>query len=182
VPAADTHTSGFDITGDWRHQFESAGLFKVSLSYIVADSGVANLQTNPVIPAPDPANTLLGAGSIDFLTRAQPSNKITGALNWSFGDFGLEFDVVRFGSFRVVPSTAPVNQDQQFGPKTVLNLLGDVRINGTLSLDGGIQNLTDTYNDRVSAAFQGGTGLQYPEGGGVGFEGRQYFLRVTARY
>ena len=178
--AANTKTTGLNMTADWKHEIDDWGLLNVSLGYNIADSGVTSLKTNPVIAAPDPANTLLGTGSIDFLTRAQPNNKLNAAVVWSTDRYTFTFDAVRFGSFRYVPSTAPVNQDQIFGAVAVFNLTADVRLTPTLTLSGGVQDLTDAYNDKVTAAKQGGTGLQYPEAGGVGFEGRQYFLRMTA--
>jgi iron complex outermembrane receptor protein len=135
-----------------------------------------------VIASQDPASILLNIGSIDFLTDAQPSTKMNAAAAWSIGRYELTLNVTRFGSFRYVPSTAPANKDQSFGAKAVADLTAGVHLTDALLLSGGVLNLTDTYNDRVSAAFQGGTGLQYPEAGGIGFEGRQYFLRITASF
>jgi iron complex outermembrane receptor protein len=180
--AADTRTDGFDLVAVWSQDLRSAGSIKLSAGYTVADSSIVSLRTNPVIAAPDPAHILLNTGSIDFLTEAQPSNKVNAALEWSVSRYELAVNVTRFGSFRYVPSTAPANKDQSFGPKAVTDLTAAVHLNEALMLSAGVLNLTDAYNDKVSPAFQGGTGLQYPESGGIGFEGRQYFLRVTASF
>ncbi len=180
--AANTKTSGVDLMGDWRHAFAGYGLLKLNLGYEIADQQITALRTNPVIAAPDPANILLNVGSIDFLTRAQPSNKLDGAVTWSFSRYDLSLDVTRFGSFRYVPSTAPANHDQQFGPAMVVNLTADAHLTPRLTLSGGVLNLTDAYSDKVSAAFQGGTGLQYPEAGGLDFMGRQYYARLTLSF
>lgn len=172
--AADTQTQGFDVTADYRRRL-SAGELRLGVGYNASDTDIESLRSNPVIPT----LPLLATASIDFLTKAQPRNKLNAYARWEAGRYEATVDLNRYGSFRFLP----VVSEQTFGPETTLDVTGSIRLTTNLTLAGGVLNATDTFADLVAerALTQGG-GLPYPEAGGLGFRGREYFVRLRADF
>ncbi|KRB44344.1 TonB-dependent siderophore receptor [Phenylobacterium sp. Root700] len=169
--AADTRTEGWEAAVNWSTPIATDGRLTLTLAYAAYDNDVKSLAVNPVLPA----LALLGPTSIGVLTDAQPRNKVTLNAGLDMGRWSLLADVVRFGKYR----SSPLGPTQVFGDEITLDLTASVEINKTLSLHAGVINATDEYPDEVVGSNDG---RPYTEAGGLGVDGREYFVRVSARF
>lgn len=169
--AADTVTEGWEAAVNWSTPIATDGRLTLTLAYAAYDNDVESLAVNPVLPA----LALLGPTSIGVLTDAQPRNKVTLNAGLDIGRWSLLADVVRFGKYR----SSPLGPTQVFGEEITLDLTASYEINKTLSLHAGVINATDEYPDEVVGSNDG---RPYTEAGGLGVDGREYFVRVSARF
>ena len=169
--AADTVTEGWEGAVNWSTPIATDGRLTLTLAYAAYDNDVESLAVNPVLPA----LALLGPTSIGVLTDAQPRNKVTLNAGLDIGRWSLLADVVRFGKYR----SSPLGPTQVFGEEITLDLTASYEINKTLSLHAGVINATDEYPDEVVGSNDG---RPYTEAGGLGVDGREYFVRVSARF
>jgi len=172
--AADTRTQGYELTGAWKHAFGNGARLDLIAGYMSIDTDLERLKVNPVLPT----LPLLGLASIDLLTAAQPDDKVTLNARLSTPRWEAAAQIVRFGSSRSVP----VLQEQTFSPVTTLDVTLGYRFTDAIQLVAGVLNATDAYPDKVleRGLTQGGS-LQYTETGGLGTEGREYFVRLGMR-
>ena len=126
-----------------------------------------------------PALALLGASTKDLLTTAQPEDKIVAAARVDAGGVGFTVDVTRFGQFKAISLV----QEQVFGAVTTVDLTADFTIGSRFIFGVGVLNAGNAYPDKIidRAISQGGS-LQYPEVGGLGTNGREYFARATVLF
>lgn len=173
--AVDTRTDGLGATADWHRTLRNSNRVSLTFGYDSYDTDITRLRPNAVLPN----LALLGRSSIDLLARAQPRDKLNLTGAWSNEVLGFTVDVVRYGEFSFVP----VTNEQTFGAEIVGNVTAEWRLADHYEISAGILNVTDNYADMVAerALTQGGS-LLYPEAGGMGFEGRQYFLRLSASF
>ncbi len=169
--AADTRTEGWEAAAHWSGAVGGDGRLDLTLAYGSYDSDVRRLKANPVLPT----LPLLGPQSIGVMTDAQPRNKLTlaGGLDW--GRWTLTADLIRYGKW----TAAPLGPSQTFGAKFTLDLSAAYDLTERLNLRAGVINATDAYPDRVIGANDG---RPYTEAGGLGVDGREYYLRLSARW
>lgn len=172
--ALDTTTNGFEIVGRWGGRVGGAKL-DLGLGYAKAKTDIDKLAKNAVVPA----LPLLGTMALDLLTTAQPEDKLTASGSVALGAFTLNADVVRFGKFKAISLIT----EQVFAPVTTVDLAGTVRVAHGFDMTFGVLNLGDAYPDKIidRALSQGGS-LQYPEVGGLGTNGREYYARATVSF
>jgi iron complex outermembrane receptor protein len=171
--AADTRTQGYEATLRWDRRLAAGARFGLTLGYSAFDTDVRAQRTNPVLPSAP----LLGVGSIELMTDGQPRNKLVlnGELNWRAWRLGA--DVTRFGAYR--SATASGLSNVPYDGATSLDLSAAWRWRDRFTLSGGVLNATDAYPSRVVGE---GTGRPYPEFDPLGFNGREYYLRLTAAF
>ncbi len=169
--AADTRTEGWEAALTWWTPVGEDGRFSATLAYGAYDNDVTALAINPILPQ----LALLGPQSIGVLTDAQPRDKVTLNLGLDIGPWRLLADVARFGKYRA----APLGPVQTFGEDVTLDLTTAYDINPTLTLHAGVINATDEYPDLVVGSNDG---RPYTEAGGIGVDGREYFVRLSARF
>lgn len=169
--AADTHSEGFEAILNWDTRLGDDGRFSLTLGYGAFDTDVEHLRSNPVLPN----IALLGATSIGVMADGQPRTKATLNLQVDWRNWTFTADVVKFGQYYypLVPPTAFVQGT------TSLDLGAAYRINSNLSLMFGVLNATNEYPMRLRGE---GTGRPYSEGDPLGFNGREYFARLSASF
>lgn len=173
--AADTATDGYELTANWRSPVGAEARLDVTAGYSAVDTDIRRLRANPVLPA----LPLLATSSIDLLTKAIPRNKaiLTARLDWRA--LSVSANLARSGSFRAIQ----VAGEQTYNPVTTLDLTLDYALNRRLSIGVGVLNVGDAFPDKIAdrALTQGGS-IAYPEVGGVGTNGREYYVRVSSRF
>jgi iron complex outermembrane receptor protein len=169
--AADTRTQGWEANAHYWTPVGEDGRLDVNLGYGAFDTDLTALRVNPVLPS----LVLLGPQSIGVLSDGQPRNKVTLAVELALGPWRVTADGVRYGEYRA----APLGVDQVFGSVSTLDLSLARQIGGRLTVQGGVNNVTDQYTDHVIGATDGRI---YTEAGGVGFEGRSYYLQLSTRF
>ncbi len=173
--ALDTTTNGYEIVATWRRKIAQDSGLSVNLGYARADNDVDRLATNPAAPA----LPLLGTMALDLLTTAQPRDKLTAAARIDAGAMTFNADVVRFGRFKAISLV----EEQAFSPVTTMDLTADIRVAPRFTLGLGVLNIGNAYPEKIvdRSISQGGS-YQYPEVGGLGTNGREYFARVSATF
>lgn len=169
--AIDTETLGFEATGNWRTRFGEDGRLNLSVGYASFDTDPHDLRSNPVLPA----LPLLAASSLNTLADAEPRNKLTLSADVSVGPWTLTADAARFGAYKA----GPLGPTQVFGSDATLDLTLAYQLTGRIRVQAGALNVTDDYPDRVVGQTDG---RPYTEAGGIGVDGREYFLRLGASF
>ncbi|MDB5685768.1 MAG: TonB-dependent receptor, partial [Rhizorhabdus sp.] len=173
--ALDTTTKGYEVTANWRRSFGAGSRANVSASYARVDTDVDRLKVNAKLPA----LPLLGAGALGLLTAAQPKDKIAFAATVTMGPLSLNADIVRFGKFTTISVLTP----QTYGAVTTVDLTADLAVSDRFSFGLGILNVGDAYPDKtIERNLSQGGSLMYPEAGAIGTNGREYYVRATARF
>jgi len=169
--AIDTETQGFEATGNWRTRFGDDGRLNLSVGYASFDTDPRNLRSNPVVPT----LPLLAASSLTTLADAEPRNKLTLSADVSVGRWTLTADAARFGKYKA----GPLGPTQVFGSDATLDLTLAYQLTDRIRVQAGALNVTDDYPDRVIGQTDG---RPYTEAGGIGVDGREYFLRLGASF
>lgn len=171
--AADTRTRGYDVSADYAADVWQGAALDARLQYGQYRTQLRHLDANPVIPG----LPLLGTTSKALLVSAQPMDKLTSAITLDWAPVSATVSVDHYGPW----VSAPIGVIQHFGSKTLLNLSAGFDVTGTVTVSGGIENVTDQYPDRLVGAAVTGIGFTYGEESPFGVNGRSYFLRVTLK-
>ena len=169
--AADTRSQGIEATLHWSAGAVRTGLLDLSLGYGGFENDLEALRTNPVLPS----LPLLGQTSIGVLVGSQPLSKITANAGFTYGPYHFSGNVVHYGPFRA----SPLGTVQRFAPRTAVDLAVGADIGQRARFDFGVLNLTDAFPDRVIGQTDGRV---YTEGGGLNFNGREFYARFSLRY
>jgi len=171
--ASDTRTEGWEATLRWDMRLGPDARLALTVGYGAFDTDVLRQATNPILPA----SPLLGPGSIDLLTDGQPRTKVVlnGELSW--GDWRFVADIIDFGVYR---TTAPIpGSNLVVEGRTSIDLSVAYRFRDRFAVMAGVLNAADTYPNRVPGD---NTGRPYSEIDPLGFNGREYYLRLTAEF
>lgn len=169
--AADTRTEGFELGAHWFAPLGAGQQLQLNLGYSDFTNKVTRLRQNPVLPN----LPLLGSTSILAMTTTQPDSKFVGNATFDFNEGQLSIDAVRFGSYMFNP-LGPV---QTFGAKWSFDITASAKISDSARFTLGVINATNEYPDEVAGQIDGRRQL---EAGGLGYNGREYFVRFSANF
>jgi iron complex outermembrane receptor protein len=169
--ASDTRTQGWEATLRWDGQLGPSTRLAVTLGYGAFDTDPRRIGTNPVLPS----IPLLGPASIDALADGQPRDKAMVNAELSWGDWRFTADVVDFGSHVAPVGTGVIRLDGA----TSVDLSAAWRVTRALTVTAGVLNATDEYPARIASDA---TGRPYSEFDPLGFNGREYFLRLSTEF
>lgn len=169
--AANTRTDGYELAVHWLERLEDSAELSLNASYADFSNKVTKIRQNPMLPA----LPLLAQRALLVITDSQPRNKFTfnGSLSW--GAANLTLDVVRFGAFAFVPLT----NYQSFGSEWSLDIGASYAVTDAWRLQAGIINATDNYPDEIVGQIDG---RRFESLGGLGADGREYYVRATKKY
>ena len=167
--AVDTITKGWEATASWRTPISDSAKLDLSLGYGAFDNELDRLRQNPVLPS----LPLLASVSLGTLLDAQIESKLTAAADLEWGRWRLTVNAARFGGWHS-PSTPQI-----FGAELLVDVALGVDITDAVNLRAGAINVTDNFPDRV---VPDPDGRPYSEGGGLGGDGREYFVRLFATF
>jgi len=171
--ASDTRSKGWEATLRWDTRIGDEARLGMTLAYAAFDTDVRRQAVNPVLPA----SPLLGAGSIDLVTDAQPRNKVMLNADLSWRNLRFKADLIDFGAYRTTAANGITNIT--VGGRTSVDLSAAWRIGDRYEIQAGVLNATDAYPNRIAGE---GTGRPYSEIDPMGFNGREYFVRVSAEF
>lgn len=168
-------TDGYELTANWRGRPTPDLRVDVTAGFTAVDTDIRRLRPNPVLPT----LPLLATSSIDLLAKATARTKATLSSRFDWRQWTVSIDLARFGSFRAVQ----VAGEQTYGPVTTVDLSIDYAVTPRVTLGLGVLNLGHAYPDMIAdrARTQGGS-IAYPEVGGVGTNGREFFARLRAKF
>lgn len=170
--AADTRNEGIEASLQWSRRIATDANLSVRLGYGTYKGDIRAQRTNAVLPA----IALLGAGSIDLIVAAQPRDKavLNTALQWGAIDFNV--DLTKFGTMTTLsPAGATIDVEG----KASLDLSLSYSIGAHFRITAGVLNAADTYPERIAGEM---TGRPYSEFDPLGFNGREYFVRLGTRF
>ena len=169
--ASDTRTQGWEATLRWDTRLAQDARLALTVGYGAFDSDPVRIRTNPVLPS----IALLGPASIDAVADAQPRLKalVNAELSWRAWRFTA--DVTDFGSTSIPFGTG----SRRIAGRTSVDLSAAWRATRVLTVTAGVLNAADTYPVRVPGES---TGRPYSEFDPLGFNGREYFLRLSAEF
>jgi len=171
--ASDTRSEGYEATARWDTAIGPEAKLALTFGYGAFDTDVRRLATNPVLPA----SPLLGAGSIDLVTDGQPRTKAVLNAELAWRNLRLVADLTDFGSYRTTAASGLTNIT--LPGRTSLDLSASWRFRDRFTIMAGVLNATDEYPARVPGE---GTGRPYSEIDPLGFNGREYFMRLSAEF
>lgn len=171
--ASDTRSEGWEATLRWDTRIGAEARLALTFAYGAFDTDVRRLATNPVLPA----SPLLGAGSIDLVTDGQPRNKAILNADLAWRDWRFTGNVADFGAYRSTAASGLTNITLQ--GRTSLDIAAARRVRDRYTIQAGVLNATDNYPARVPGE---GTGRPYSEIDPLGFNGREYYLRLAAEF
>ena len=178
--AADTRTTGVDLTATYGIRLENRGLLRLT--------GGANLNHTAVTRTRSVGE--LGVGRIEVmrLEHGQPEQSLLASAAYQQGTFGALLRTQRFGEVRTAGAQRTFAFDQTFRARFVTDANISVTLLRRYTLTAGADNIFDTYPDRIGA---GGTFpvrsavpnpylmLPYSAASPFGFNGRFVFGRLS---
>jgi iron complex outermembrane receptor protein len=171
--AADTRNYGVEAALRWSGRLAERVDLAVMVGYAAFDGEVRSQRVNPVLPNVP----LLGAQSIDLVLAGQPHDKaiLNTTLRWDA--LTINADLTVFGDHRITNPLGGGNREAQ--GQTSLDLSLSYRLNPAFTLSAGVLNLTDAYPERIAGEM---TGRPFSEVDPLGVNGREYFVRLGARF
>ena len=169
--ASDTRTQGWEATLRWDRQLAQDTRLALTVGYGAFDSDPVRIRTNPVLPS----IALLGPASIDAVADAQPRLKALVNTELSWRAWRFTADVTDFGSTAIPFGTGST----RIAGKTSVDLSAAWQPTKVVTITAGVLNAGNTYPVRVPGE---GTGRPYSEFDPLGFNGREYFLRLSAEF
>jgi iron complex outermembrane receptor protein len=169
--ALDTKTDGYELAVHWVRPLDDTSRLSLNLAYANFANDIVRVRRNPVLPT----LPLLAARSLLVITSVQPKNKWTFNGNLSWGRANLTVDVVRFGHWEFIP----IGTFEKFSPEWQLNLGASYDVTDSLRLQAGVINAANNYPDRIVDQVDG---RLYESAGGLGVDGREYYVRATKSF
>jgi iron complex outermembrane receptor protein len=173
--ALDTRTRGIDVVSTVHQDWQDWGRSDFSLAYNHNKNTVEHVADNPALLT---ANSLplIDRVTLARATVGSPKDKLVLSADHTYGAWNARLGATRYGSFTTRGTTETF--DQTFGPAWVADVSVGWR-SGGLSATIGVDNLNNRYPDRVIAANASGGIFQYSNFSPFGFNGRQYYGRVS---
>jgi len=168
-------TKGIDVVAHYRLATPSAGRFDLTLAGNVNDVELTRVPTGTgtiTVPA------LFGQQRITALEKGTPRVKVTGQADWTLGGFGALVRATYYGS--VTQPAASLVDYVETGKHVIVDAEVKAPV-GPATLALGVNNLLDTYPDRVldtNGANYNNGGTAFPYYSPFGFNGRYLYARL----
>ena len=180
--AIDTRTDGYDLTAGYRFDLAQKGTVKVSAAYNHNETEVRGAVSTPDVLRTllaDPAAVLFDREQTLRTTCAQPRDNLRLTGDYRRSRLSGVVRASRYGE-SCIPTNVVAN-DQTLSPKWVADLdLTYQAAHVTFGL--GVQNMFDTFPDRLSLANSSFAVTTFPTTSPFGMNGRFVYARVGYRF
>ncbi|CRM82707.1 Outer membrane cobalamin translocator [Pseudomonas sp. 24 E 13] len=176
--ATDTSTDGVDLVANYRYQFDNGIRWNSTVGYNYNHTKVTDVKANPAVLDSLGANLVRvdRRERIGLLGDTTPQHKLSLGNDFTFGNWALHSNLVRYGEF--TSYQADKVNDQTFKAAWVLDLSADYKLkNWTFTLGG--DNVTDKYPEKVNAYASSGGNLAYSTFSPYGYSGAFYYGKVA---
>jgi iron complex outermembrane receptor protein len=181
--AIDTETVGFDLTANVRLKVpETWGSLRLGASYNRNDTDVVGTVNTPDVLRTllaDPGAVLFDREQTFRTTCGQPKDNVRFTGDWQKSRLSALARVSRYGSYCFATNVPAA--DQTFTPKWVADLDLTYTVQ-KVTIGAGVQNLFDTYPDRVSTVNSAFLVQTFPATSPFGMNGRFLYGRVSYRF
>jgi iron complex outermembrane receptor protein len=185
INGVDTKTKGVDLVV--RYSLPLAGKLDLTASGNYNETDITKLPQTATLSALNPPPPLFAAINQIIFEEGTPKDKLTLAADWNrpvtFGKIGATLKATRYGKVTDPGTTQLANgtiADSQFvmGSKTLMDLELRARVGSSFSAGIGVDNVFDTYPDKVPAAFNNFGLLGFSRYSPFGFNGRFIYGRL----
>ncbi|KAF1010533.1 MAG: Ferric enterobactin receptor [Pseudomonas fluorescens] len=176
--ATDTSTDGVDLVANYRYQFDNGIRWNSTVGYNYNHTRVTDVKANPAVLNGLGVNLLRvdRRERIGLLGDTTPQHKLSLSNDFSYGNWALHSNLVRYGEF--TSYQADKVNDQTFKAAWVLDLSADYKLkNWTFTVGG--DNVTDKYPEKVNAFASSGGNLAYSTFSPYGYSGAFYYGKVA---
>ncbi|MDX3911396.1 MAG: TonB-dependent receptor [Sphingobium sp.] len=177
--AIDTRTRGIDVVATYNHDIGSFAKVNWNIGYNYNKNIITDIIDNPS------ELNAINFGLFDRVSQANltenlPKTKFYIGNVITAGDFSLNTRVIRYG--KVASLQNEVARDRFFGAKWMTDAELTWKVNNTLGVSVGANNLFNVYPDANGiASTANGSGF-YPTTIPYGFTGGYYYGRITLNY
>ena len=180
-----TDTSGVDVVGNYRIPTDNFGRFNLSAAWNNNNTIIDKEPTDNALSTITPAPVLFARIRQYILTGSSPENKGTFAVDWNKQAWSVTARATYYESV-IDPSSTPAG-DIRTGDKTIVDLEGSYRFQTGTLLSLGVDNLFDTYPDKVPASLNVASGngagaLAFDRFSPFGFDGRYVYAKVSQSF
>ncbi|KAF1029086.1 MAG: Ferric enterobactin receptor [Pseudomonas sp.] len=176
--ATDTSTDGIDLVANYRYQFDNGIRWASTVGYNYNHTKVTDVKANPAVLDGLGVNLLRvdRRERIGLLGDTTPQHKLSLSNDFSYGNWALHSNLVRYGEF--TSYQADKINDQTFKAAWVLDLSADYKLkNWTFTVGG--DNVTDKYPEKLNAYASSGGNLAYSTFSPYGYSGAFYYGKVA---
>jgi iron complex outermembrane receptor protein len=178
--AIDTETEGVDLVARYAHNLASGAQLRVTAGLNVNDIEVTRVSENP--PELDGLNKILfGRSERGRIEEGQPEDKVSLAINYDHGKFGVMARTIRFGEVTSRNNSNPA-RDQTFSAQWITDLDLSYELTENLTLSVGGTNILDVYPDESIAANSFNGIFTYSGLSPFGFNGAYYYARLSVKF
>lgn len=176
--AIDTRTRGADVTLAYRFDLGGSGNLRLQAAYNRTDTDLTgSITTPPALVGLE--NVLFDREQTQRVTCAQPKDNVRLTADWQRGGLNALVRGSRYGEY-CFPTNVVAN-DQTFSAKFLTDLeLSYRRDHYTIGL--GVQNLFDTFPDKLRTANSSFLVQTFPSISPFGFNGRFLYARLAYRF
>lgn len=176
--AISTKTQGVDVVVNYGLDLSDAGFARLTAGY----NNTMNQVTN-VIPTPPQLSTqseaLFGRVERGRIEVGQPRDNLIVTANWSLKAFGFTATAHRYGQVIIRGTPADGSLDNTLNPQTLVDLSANWKLPIGPTLAIGVDNVSDTYPNRLKSGTDFNTITRYSGFSPFGFNGRYIYARVT---
>lgn len=178
--AINTRTRGVDIVTSYHLDLGGAGATDLSLGYNHNHTDIRSIAANPAqLSANGLSLNRIGRVEQGRITKGYPSDKLTLNADYNWSTWNLHGLLTRYGEFTVY--NADPTRDQTFSANWVLDLAATYRFK-SVTITGGVDNITDKYPDTVLWANSNSGSLPYSNSSPYGFSGRFFYAKLGYRW
>lgn len=174
--AIDTRTEGVDLVLQTGRDLGSAGALRFTGSYNHNYTDVTRIDSTPPQLAKYQA-VLFDRTQLSLTQTAQPHDNLRLTGNYDFERLGAVLSEARFGSVTSLGLTPAT--DQTFGARWITDVSLSYRLPRSVTLTGGVDNLFNTYPDKVIPVNSTGGVFTYSGISPFGFNGAFYYARIA---
>ena len=180
-----TDTSGVDVVGNYRIPTDNLGRFNLSVAWNNNNTVIDKEPTDNALSSITPAPVLFARIRQYILTGSSPENKGTFAVDWNRSGWSATARATYYESV-IDPGSTPAS-DIRTGDKTIVDLEGSYSFSEGTRLTVGVDNLFDTYPDKVPANLNvtsgnGAGALAFDRFSPFGFDGRYIYAKVSQSF
>ena len=183
--AIDTKTQGIDMILTYKNQFENSTNLTVNVAANFNETVIQGGSTG--VRTPSQLNgfgeTLMNREERGRIEVNQPKSKIVLSAIYQLKKFNFKAQTTRFGEISTVAPTDPL-QDQTFSAKWLSDLSLGYKINKSILVSVGANNVFDVYPDKVAdpRLTNDGTVVYSRFATQFGFNGAYYFANLNLTF
>lgn len=183
--AINTQTNGVDFIGNYNINFDKNNALNINATYTYNQTKISNIIPTPSALlngiSPTTKVNLFDTISIGLIENAQPNNKWILQLNYTYKRVSVNLKSTYIGAVKTFEKYGGIYRSQIFNGKNLVDLNISIYLQNKTNIQLGINNLFDTYPDKIYSNYVAYTYGQVPYTRNAfqfPLNGRTYFLNL----